>query len=658
MPTINDFLLNTVPVNGPEVFDYRGEGTILAFEQDVTISGIGTLLSFEQTLEFRDTGEGTLLSFEQTVNDSGAGTLLAFEQVVVDPAIVTRVDTAGWAGILTVGARRIPDNEIDGGDDLVILRTEDSSALMTVTIRPASGVLDLTAYQGKAVTYDLIEAGGITRLYTGVVDIPELDIIDKSITLRCTTRREELINSRYANSSDTIGFYSTSIFADPSDIFQEVEQRLETIPSSLDFDAYNKPHLTAWQPKATPSFTLTNSGVYEESLDFESTHRGRIINQVNIEFVYRYDRNYHWQRNFSWESPIEDTPCLLFIDAYSRVTRDKILAAASGTGWVLKDNVSFGSGIADGWYQCGDLTLAWTNVNTQFTTNFQVDELGANVLDENGNPIYESTRTGAIDFTNTFAESATWSGTQRWAQTISETYTVTVKAPQSISQYTTISKDEGHGIESPFDSGVWEDYNAYDNQQPAGDTTYFIDRDTNEDDFNEAYLTVLNRAKTTILSGHRDNKAKFKRGIWAAIDLRHTVALTTTPINTKGKVTNIEHRLNHGTTKDVTTVEISMSTSIGSQSDGALVLPSRPSDTVSLPTSTIRLDNHFGVEPKAEWSGMIGNSTALGGIRSTYAESFTVDTPAVPEEFRNGRDLSGSATLLVEIPNDTLTLTY
>lgn len=653
---INTFVINTKLINGDQIQGLPvGAGSLIQYDQTIVIKGLGTLISYEQTVVFRETGSGTFISYDQTITNTGVGSLLSFEQTVVDAAVTTRVDTAGWDGILTVGNRQIPTNEIAG--DLVILRTEDSSALLTVTLRPQTGVQDITSFQGKDVTFDLIESGGSTRLYTGIVDIPEVDLIEESITLRCTTRRQELINSEYTNNTNTVGFYSTSVFSDPRDTFQEIEQRLETIPSSLDFDAYNKAYLTAWQPKSTADYTLTASDLYRDKPEVFVTSRGRIINQVNITFSYRYDRNYNWQRRFQWESPIKDTPCFLLSEGYSQTSRAMVQAAADSTGWPLNGSIDFEGPLPDGWYLCDGGFTAWTNVNTQYATVGDTDENGDAILDENGNQTYTSTRISATDFTNVFTNEAAWSATQRWAQTVSENYTVTVKAPQSITQYGIISRDEAHGVQSPFDSAVWEDYSAYDNQQPAGDSTYFIDRDTNEDDFNEAWLVVINRAKTTILSGHRDNRVVFRRGVWAAIDLRHTVELNTGIIDAKGKVTSIEHRLNMATTEDVSTVEISLSKSTGSQSDSAIVLASRPSDTVNIETGTIRLDNHFGEEPQAQWSGMIGNKF-IGLGKTEYPISFTVDAPAVEAEFRDERVLTASNTFNVEIPNDTLTITF
>ena len=638
-----------------------GSGTLITVVQKVGEIGSGNLISVEQTVNFRATGLGTFISVEQQIETTGSGTLISVEQVVKDSTVVSREERAGWDGILKVGGQRIPKSQITG--IITITRTEGTSSLLNVTLRPPTGVQELTQYQGKTVTFDLQEVSKTTRLYTGIVDIIDIDVNRETLTLRCSNRREELLNSQFVTAKNAIGFYSTLIFSDPEDVQEEVEQRLQTIPSSLDFDGKNQSHLAAWQPKSTPDFVLDDPDVYLARPEIILTERGRLINQININFEYRYDRNYHWQRRWQWESPINDDPCFLLFSGYSRFTREKIQEAADGVGWPMNGTVAFTS-IPAAWYECSGNIIGYTPVKRNQTT-FKVTDNGGNlVTDSNGNQVYstEPSVTQSVgrittDFTEVFAETATWFGTLRWAQTISEQYTVTVKAPQSITQYGLVERDENYGVESLFNSSEWEDYSAY-NDLGLG-TTYSIDRDTNVSDFNQAWTTALNLSKTTILEGHRDNRVIFSRGIWSDIDLRHTVELTTDPIACKGKVRKIEHFLDIHTTEDITRVEIALSKSIGIQSDSTLALPTRPSDSVTLPSGTIRLDNHFGDEPDPSFTGAIGNRFAKGKETLTQvATQFIVDSPAVPDEFRDQRLLAGTETYNVEIPNDSLTLTF
>jgi len=653
-----------------------GSGPFPPIVQKVGFIGSGNLVSIEQEIFLRVTGLGSFVTVEQTIQTIGSGVFVSIEQKINDVTITSRVDRAGWDAILKVGSLRIPKSQVTSV--IRVVRTESDSALLDVTIRPATGAQDLTIYQGKNVTLDVEESTGITRVYTGIVDIIDIDINRETLTLRCSNRREELVNSQFVTKKNTVGFYSDLIFSEPQDVNQEVEQRLETIPFSLDFDSKNLSHITAWQPKTTANFILDDPDVYLQRPEVVPTHRGRVVNQINIDFEYRYDRNYHWQRRWQWESPINDSPCLLLADGYSRFKRSDIQSAVDSAGWPLNGTIAFDSDLDDGWFRCGDVDIAFSNSSTQEAVFQTFDSSGNAITDSNGNPIastnqrsqttdggatitYSNVTRTVTDFSNVFAEEATWFGTQRWAQTISEKFTTTVKAPQSITQYGLVERDETHGVESPFNSAVWEDYEAFGTaEKPAGSgTTYFIDRDTNISEFNEAWITVLNRAKTTILGSHRDNRVIFSRALWTPIDLRHTVQLTTAPVACKGKVFRIEHTLNVFTSEAVTRVELALSQSIGSQSDDVLTLPTRLSDTPNIPTDTIRLDNHFGVEPKGTFSGAIGNRFLRGEIsRTQFPEQFIVDSPDVPQELREQRTLTGTESFNVQIPNDSLTITF
>jgi len=652
-----------------------GSGPFPNIAQKVGDIGSGTLVSVEQTVVLRVTGLGSFVTIEQSVETVGSGSFIPIEQQVVDATLTARVDNAGWDGILKIGSQRIPKSQITGL--IQVIRTEGDSAILDVTLRTGIGAQDLSVYEGKAVTLDIEEPGSLTRIYTGIVDLITIDINRETLTLECSNRREELVNAQFITKKNSIGFYSSFIFNDPKDVNEEVLQRLQTIPSSLDFDAKNQSHITAWLPKSTANFTLDDPDVYLNKPQVIPTHRGRITNQINIDFEYRYDRNYHWQRRWQWESPINDTACNLLVEGYTRFSRQNIQSSIDSAGWPLNGTVTFTS-LADGWYTCGDLKMVFTNQSTQEAVFQTFDADGNEVTDSNGNPIasnrqrsqttdggatitYSNATRTVTDLSGVFAETASWFGTTRWAQTISEKFTTTVKAPQSISQYGTVAKDEAHGVESPFTSGEWEDYVAFGTaEKPSGSgTTYFIDRDTNVSEFNTAWTTVLNKAKTTILGSHRENRVLFSRSLWTPIDLRHTVELTTDPIACKGKVFRIEHTLDVLTSEAITKVTLALSRGQGSQSDDTLSLPSRVSDSPTIPTTTIRLDNHFGQDPDPSFSGAIGNrKIGVRGSVTQFPTAFVVDTPDVPAELRDTRTLSGTESFNVEIPNDSLTVTF
>ena len=93
------------------------------------------------------------------------------------------------------------------GRSVEIERGENKAALMRFTVQPPAGVQDalILDVMGKAVTLDYTENGNTTRIYTGKVDIPEVDLLGGRISLRCTDARKERINAMAASEVAALG---------------------------------------------------------------------------------------------------------------------------------------------------------------------------------------------------------------------------------------------------------------------------------------------------------------------------------------------------------------------------------------------------------------------------------------------------------------------
>lgn len=646
-----------------------GVGEMISVEQAVAKIGAGEVVSFEQEVQLRisSTIAESFIDFEQSVIVLGVGEVVPFEQKVIDSSIPSHLSRTGWDATLVIDGAEISRDEIHGS--ITIDRTEGDAALMDVTLLAPTGVQDFESYHGKTITLDVETASGIHRVYTGTVDIPEIDLLEEKVTLRCTDKRTELINSQLGTVVNNLGVYSSEIFRAPRDIAEEAEQRLTTIPYALDFDAYGQFNITAWAPKATADYTLADSDVYRDRPRVELTSRGRVINKVNINMQYRYERFYHGTRTYSWESPIKSQICNLLQYGYTLTSKSMVQSAITAAGWPLKDTVSFDAIHPSGWYRCGDLTIGWSTIQLRGVNEPVLDENGAQVNDDNGEPLFKARLTSATDYTGVYCMGANWQATQQWSQVVTENYTLSVQGPQSQTQFGTISNDLSYSVEQEANSTEWEKYDSFRTVQQ--DINYYIDQDLNRSSFNGAMDSALNQAKTTILGSHRDTRVMVETFIRPEFDLKHTIQISATELSAKGKVFDIKHDLNLGTGEATTTTTLVLSRAQGSASDSVLTLPAKPSDTVPFNVQPITLGNHFGEDPTTEaaksWNGMIGNrwltvsTNEIGGsntFKTKFQESFVVDTPAIPESQRNARNLAGTSSYNVEIPNDTLTITF
>lgn len=644
-------------------------GQLVSIEQSISIIGTGELISIEQDVELRlsSTSPASFIDIEQTQRAVYSGNVfINIEQAVEDNSVPTFFDRAGWDAQLVINGYKIPREQIHG--DIKIERTENDAALMDVTLIPPIGVQDLDFYHGKSITLDIKTGSGWQRAYTGTIDIPEVDLIEEKITLRCTDRRREQLNTQFRSLVNSIGVYSTVIFSKPSDVAEEVEQRLTTTPHAVDFDAYGNYTVTPWLPKSTADITLTDSDVYRDKPRVELTSRARVVNKVNVTFQYRYERFYHAERIFNWESPIADDICLLLRDGYSLTPRAMIEGAAASAGWPLAASINFTEVPSSGWYRCSlgagfeNTPIAWSTVQYGYQSYTLKDENGNVVKDEDGNNVTQSFASSGIDYGPLYCIGATWTASTQWAQTITEEHTMTFTAPQSIAQYGTITQELGYSFEDKTNPEVWEDYVSHNNTISG---SYYLDQDVNRVEFIRAGDVAYRQARNIILGSHRDTRVFVNTFIRPDIDLKHTVLVDTDEVEAKGKVFKVMHTMNIGTGEARTETTLLLSRAQGSSSNTGYQFPLKPSDNITFKTQVIGFGNHFGEDPTTPaaktWTGFVGNRwvNESGNIyRTNYSEQFIVDVPPVEAQFREAKQLNATKSYTVAIPNNTLTITF
>lgn len=649
--------INTQPINGFVVLN--GSSTV--------ITGSGTFAQFEQEIELLETGSGTFASFEQSLLGTGSGTFASIEQEVKTVAAVL-AGCKNWDLDIRIAGTRVSNDTITG--DISVTRKENNAALAEFTVRPGSGSFNATADQGKTVTIDAIQGADRTRIYTGIIDIPEVDVLREQVTYRCTDRRKEQINNQLTSAKSSIGYYSTTIFGEAEDTYAEVQDRLTTVPKALDFDAYGNYRITDLAAKSSADYTLGDSDIYSRTVNLEVTSRARIINKVDIQFEYRFPKLYHWETFFSWTHPGNSQFCLVLADGYTLTSKELVRQAVAAAGWPIRGDINFTDTPAAGWYRCStsgsDPLVAWSPVTLTGTPTAATNPDGSTQVDAAGNTVYNMSNTTFTDMNQVFCLGASWTAAQRWAQTISESYSMTVQAPQSQTKFGSVTRTNRYGLESTFDTGPWEEYSRDDGAYAGSQV---IDQDVNRQEMRNAVETALNVAKTTILASHRDNRVSFQRSLWPEIDLTDTVELDTTELDVIGKVSEIQHTFNASTAEATTALVLSFSQAEGSASDSTLSVPSAPTYTASQQVTGVQLGNHFGKDPSsaaaASWTGMVGNKfncTNLNGYQNCditqYPVYFIVDTPAVQSDARENRTVTTSASYNVEIPNDSLTISF
>jgi hypothetical protein len=626
-----------------------GSGSLVSIEQSIVKRGSGALVTIEQTIDLRLSGSGSLVSIEQSISSSGSGSLVTIAQKINDSTTYSNLDKFGWDAELYIDGVRVDPSLIHGLID--ITRAENTAALMSVTLINKTGVIDTASFHGKTIFLNIETENGNKRAYTGTVDVPEFDLINKRITLRCTDKRNEQINGQLSSQLPFIGYWSSAIFNTPDDVAEELSQRLQTTTKTVDFDAYGNFTISDYLPKASPDFVLDDAAIYRRNPTLSVASRGRLINRVSVEFDFRYVRLRHRERSFLLEGPsfceVMTTPGLSFLSTTGIKTN------LESFGWDVNfSSVDYEYLPPAGWYKCSGFgsSFLWSPVvNTGETVN-KLDEDGNVITDSDGNPVTETRITSSTDYSKAFAISASWVAAKRFAQDINQKINIQINAPQSQDQYGVIEKKQRNGLQIDFDTSDFENRDGYisPSSMTQTSTDYYLDKTGTATDFNAAINTVVAMSKTTIAKTHRDNHVTIETPIWPEIDLKHTVETTAGLIQSKGKVSNVQHRLNISTRSASTTVRLSLSQATGAQVDGSVSIPMAVAPLVGDQYSgTLRMQTYGEHSVGLNSASSATNYLGKGMI-----------TPAIDDESRNKQETVTNYSFDVSVRNDTLQVTF
>ena len=660
-------------------------GNINNIAQTVAWIANGNLISVEQAVDLRLTGSGGLVSLGQTVNATISGNLNRIAQLVRATVAPTEYEPP-FDLELIVGSLTIPCNQIHGS--ISITRAESSAALMNVTLIPPKGVQNITQYQGKPIILNYIANGVSTRIYTGKVDIPEVDILRQTITLRCTDNRTEQNNALSRSFVTGIGQYSEAVFGEAKDQNDEIEKRLRTVQASLDYDANGLVTFTDWTPKATADFVFDDPDIYRRTPQVEVLSRGRVINKVNLDLAYRWVRLRHRERDWEWEfiATNENNWCQWLADRTPLCRAEGPRSAAESAGWAIKEYDYTGLPKA-GWYRCqgnfGSSLIGWTPINRTCGTQEKKDDNGNTVTDSDGNAVSQAVNCTTIDDTLNFATSAQWTAAKRWAQTVEQKVSYVITAPQSIGQYGVVERDERAGVEFNYDAQSWESMTNY--QPPLGikspNGDWIIDqRSGGLGEFSSAVSCARAKAVADILGSHRQNYVTLQLPMQPAIDLRHTIETTAGKIRCKGKVYQIQHKIDVGDKFAETQIQIALSRAEGAAATSLQAVNLTPPVDQSSNPSKFMLGNWIGGRVPIQYVGppsggqvdrsdttITGLPKGAQGFITNYVSkqtgplftvSFIVDTPEIEDAARDTFETQSTQQNTIAIRNDLLEVVF
>lgn len=647
-------------------------GSVCTFTQIVGgLNYSGSVCKLQQIVSFRQSYSGSISKFTQIVSGNYAGSICKIQQRVIHATVAGDFfHRNGWDIAITIGAYEITPDMLHGS--ITINKTEKSNSTceFTVFIDNPVDFIDQIYDGSQEVVIDYYNGATVYRQITALVDSPEIDMINKTVTIKCSNQRTELINSRLSGIVKTIGSYSKPVLGEFKNVAEELDLRLKTVPASVDFDAYNNVNINYWQAAVSADYILDDVDVYFRRPNITWQNRGDIVNHIQSTLKYKRTRLYHYSRDFDWTASYFGNPTDFGYNLYTSPSVSMVNEATNAATWKRFNPATFVEvyTAASSWFG-----VAYSTAVTVFT-----DNSGNTINDSKGDALYSlqpatsNLQTKTPNVNDVHVMRANWSAAIRFSQFLEETYTLDVYAPQSINKNGEVVSYQDVSYEDVYDAQEWENFpklTSIPAEAVTSDDSYYVDiAELNPGALSQAILTLLAMAKTSILSSHRNTQVEIQGKFIPGLELRHTVQLSLDLIQCKGRVVKIQHVLNAINGDTTTTLTIALSRAPGSTSNTALTVPARPAYTPSIASGTILLGNHYGT-PAVEgtvtdtWNGFIGNKAIhfTAGFfnlsytaRTAFTDIFRVDTPAVSDTLRALKELPVSASYNISIPNDTL----
>ena len=643
------------------------EGSLIAVEQNVIKRGQGSLIGFEQEVLLKLQGSGPIIGFEQNVVSRGEGSLVNFAQKVRQST--TKLDKYKYDVEVFLGGYKIPDSQLT--EQMTISFEEDTASSTTLVLRPGPGVQNVADYFGKSLIITAAGANGVMyRVFTGIVDVADFDVLVGLTTLTATDRRKELLKD-ISNPLLKFGTpYNTSYLID-SDQSNEalIEEILPYADKSLDFDAYNNYRYTSWTPKTTPDILLGASTIYRRKPTIEQVTRGRIINRINITVSYAYTKLHYVQSAYTWNAPYDDNGAnfdRVTVDGYSLTLKETIHGAISGCGWILKRATVFGELPPPGWYG----GVLWLGDVKQYEAAVAKDESGNNVVDSNGRNVITHNAKETRTISGIHASSASFDLTKRFSQQAVKKYNLRLESTTSQAVFGVLDRESSYSFTDEYDSSRWESATAYESTFDVGNgnvvslnSSMTIDTAFNESIAQSNIQATIDKARTEILSTHRENFVSCETQLLPKLQLYHTLEIDYERIEAKGKITAYTHVIDFMGPNSWTELTIAFYALGAGGTTSSRTLP-----TISIPNSASypangSLDSFYGVNPdesnNIKADGFFGNRWIPGHvIRTQYNEQFRVDSPTVSSGLTDGIEKAQSSTYTQQIPTSSLVIRY
>lgn len=551
-----------------------------------------------------------------------------------DPVDIEPGGSFAWSVQLLLGGVDVTE-QLTG--TLRIERPEDGDSVASFALWLGDEPVNVASYTGRTVSIDYVVAGEpevVSRRFTGALVQPEFDVVGRVLTCEATTRLTDTIEAMELTAIDVLvgGQWSVDVFEEVAgrSRWDYAQERLSTRAASLNADNHGSPRITDWSPTALSWVFRPGSTVYE-SMDVGLATLGETVNVVELELDYRYSRYRQRNQRYSWTHP----------ETGGNRSMDGFIAWKANSTELPDIEMVAGAVDSAGWF----LTSAtWGRLPGDITTG-------------PGSPWYNK-NTDLLLWTD-------FTASVRWTQRAVEQYRLRLEVPAAVAAVGEVIRRERVVLDTDTESDrLWEQGRTLldDQDQPEDQP---VTRPTRREQSRLALAAsvALARAQVQLLAAQRGNIVGWQIPMAHAlgVEVGQRVQLEDQGATATGTVVELADEMDLFTGAALLTVAIAVSQGVtGAVSDELTVPPAPSFSDVPGPTVPAALPTQIGL---MSWSppyddelpGFAGSySVGNGNPDLRYPRRFAIDTPEIPDQWRDEITAQTRAVYRVAPPVDVL----
>jgi len=599
--------------------------------------------------------------------------LLSYGQATPVPGTPTTQTNYWTAQVILKGL----DVSVNLTGTVMVDSEENAASVAEFTLKPTAGLVDLTQWVRAEVLIYYIPTDYLGNelskhlLFNGFVNVPTYSPQTRLTTFTCTDELQKAFESKTTAQIDSVvgGFWSKEVFSEDTDKWSYAQDRLSTIPHTLDYDNNRVLVKTAWAAKGTPDYTLNEAVVIDGSVTVSLANSRSIVNTIDIESTYQYDTFKELSLRYSWSMApsVKDGAGNYGIKT---ATFTHVIEAVQSAGWAFSRMPVFVPWPPTGYY--AGVVIANVDreqvVGAYFVATKRYRQY---VNDTIATKMYSPKSVaslGELKNTESFSLSAEYSEQADGFEGVVES-TGSYEAELN----TAFADDVVDGVpinpayvgvvDVPFQYSTYPDDGYTELVNEGADILYDLSGAliaNTRDDFESVQEVLQNLYKNTIVGSHRSNSVSVTMLMEPNITRVNTVRVDTYAVKATGKVRQVTHTLdiNAGSALTIVSLAVSRSTGVGipdveTPLDKTTVDPGviNPADVESygLTTGT----NFLGTWFQAKQGGTPTNY----GMRAYYnSTEFLVNFPAIESGSVDEVTAVSDKEFIVNVPDEELTL--